>query len=347
MTTHPTDTARLDVHHGIAERLARLSDARLIDALSRTSALRDGHATLFLDQGERPIFVKLLPLSDLELQRRESTANIFELPAYFHYRMGSCGFSAWRELETHRIANAWVLAGECPRVPLLHHWRVLPIQSGLREAGDLTMWGDSPAIRHRFESIAHATSSLALVIEHLPQTLSAWLQDALRRPEPMQTITEWHANLIEQLEFIHSRGVLHMDAHFDNILMAGARAHLSDFGLSLCRDFDLAADEREFFERHAEFDECTVRTSLVHAAISHYDSRDEWRAPLRELCSGRREGRLASIPPEVREYLIREAPLALGVGEFYGRLVQDLSTPFPGARLLQQARGQVPDLEAL
>jgi hypothetical protein len=47
---------------------------------------------------ELPVFVKKIPLTDLELRTPKvgSTANIFNLPMYLQYGVGSKGFGAWR-----------------------------------------------------------------------------------------------------------------------------------------------------------------------------------------------------------------------------------------------------------
>lgn len=343
---HPIDASpalRLATHKQQAARLERASDAALTEALSRTSVLSDGHGSVRLDDSGPPLFVKLLPLSDLELSpgHRESTANVFQLPSYFQYRIGSCGFGAWRELQVHRAASDWVLSGECSHVPLLHHWRIVPFTSGPQETTHLKVWGDSPAIKWRYTSAAQATSSLALFLECFPQTLGRWLQDALGRWErPLERITALEAVLLEQLTFIHSRGVLHMDAHFDNILTDGQRLFWSDFGLSLSRDFRLGADERRFFEGHGDFDRCTIINSLVHAIVSHYDGREDWRTTLRELSEGGDvSGDSPCVPDDVRAYLARRAPLVAEIGYFYASLIEDHTTAFPADRLRECLAG--------
>ena len=55
-----------------------------------------------------------------------STANLFELPIYYQYGIGSAGFNAWRELYTHIITTDWVIRNKCPNFPRMYHWRILP-----------------------------------------------------------------------------------------------------------------------------------------------------------------------------------------------------------------------------
>jgi len=195
-------------------------------------------------------------------------------------------------------------------------------------------WGNDPAIRRRLSSLEEATSSVAVFLEHFPQTLSQWLADRLAHDlDPMAVVAETEANLLELLTFCGDRGLLHMDAHFENLLTDGEGFFLGDFGLAISQTFSLDAEEREFFEKHRDFDRCTAITSLVHAAVSHYDAREDWRGVLRELQDDR-QGPIQEIPVAIRAYLAKRGPLALEVGEFYRRLLSDLSaTEFPTTRL--------------
>ena len=57
-----------------------------------------GQSVLLIIHGS-PIFVKKVPLTDLERQPENvmSTANLFNLPLFYQYGVGSAGFCSWRE----------------------------------------------------------------------------------------------------------------------------------------------------------------------------------------------------------------------------------------------------------
>jgi hypothetical protein len=335
MSTESTSTTtREQRHERIAAWLEGASDEELIELLSDPELLEAGHAAVGLPRGGDTVFVKLVPVTAVELapQNHHTTANLFQLPAYYHYRIGSCGFGVWRDLEVHRVANDWVLSGQCGRFPLLHHWRILPIAAtGYDDKREVQHWGGCPEILQRVSAINNATSSVALFLEYVPITLGEQLRRQLpTAPDPAALVTELEGELKALLGFMHTRGVLHLDAHLDNILTDGAQVYLGDFGLAVTRRFELDAAEQRFFEEHQSFDVCTVINGLVHALVTHYDSRDDWRQTLRELEAGN-GGPLAAAPSEVRTYLLERAPLALAIGEFYGRLLADLTTPYPAA----------------
>lgn len=325
---------RYAAHQRVAAQLAKLGDEELLQHLRSDTQLIDrGHTTLALPRSDSRVFVKLLPLSARELGSHDErpTANIFGLPVYYNYRLGGLGFGAWRELEVHRLANEWVVSGRCPSFPLLHHWRILPmVCRPCPDRSNVQRWGDCPAIQERVSSLGQATSSAALFLECLPLTLGQWIGGQLaRHPDPAALIASVEDRLVQLLEFTRAQGLLHMDAHFENVLTDGDQLYLSDHGLALWQGFELGYDEQQFFERHQNFDFCTTITSLVHAVVSHYDSREDWRQVVRELEDGARH----DMPDGVRSYVARRGPLALAIGEFYRRLLADLTTPYPAAAL--------------
>src|SRR6185437_14207796 len=146
-------------------------------------------ATLTLDG--TPVFLKLLPLTTIEAMpgHERSTANIFALPAFCHYGIGSIGspgFGAWREVAAHTMTTNWVIAGHHDGFPLMYHWRVLPDRPSTlsEELADVdkavTYWGGREEVRGRIEALRQAPASVALFLEYLPQNLHEWLSAQLQ-----------------------------------------------------------------------------------------------------------------------------------------------------------------------
>jgi hypothetical protein len=100
-----------------------------------------GGKSALISIDDTPVFVKKVPLTDLEQlpQHFMSTANIFDLPLSYQYGVGSAGFGAWRELTTHIMTTNWVITNECVNFPIMYHWRILPSHPG---DININYWGD-------------------------------------------------------------------------------------------------------------------------------------------------------------------------------------------------------------
>lgn len=264
-TTQPS--VRRMAHQQTAAQLSKASDEELLCLISNSQLLDQGHGPLSLPQSNAKVFVKLVPMTAVEMrpQNRSSTANFFRLPTYYQYRIGSYGFGVWRELAAHRLANDWVMSGMCDRFPLLHHWRVLPVAKGsYDDKTNSQPWGDCRAIHRRVAAITQATCSAALFLEYFPLTLSQWLREQLlQHPDPVALVTGVEDILTELLSFIGAQGLLHMDVHFDNILTDGSQFYLGDFGLAVSQGFQLGSDEQKFFEKNTK-----TSISAPHSTVS-------------------------------------------------------------------------------
>ncbi|WP_306364129.1 serine/threonine-protein kinase [Nocardia sp. CC227C] len=288
------------------------------------------------------VFVKRIPLTDLERQPEHvrSTANLFDLPLCCQYGVGLIGgpgFGAWRELAVHTMTTNWVLAAEYERFPLMHHWRVLPDTTPLpEELGDIdravAYWEGRPQVRHRIEALRDSTASIALFLEYIPHNLHQWLSTQIDAGE--QDAGRAYAMVERELAvgtgFMNSRGLLHLDAHFGNILTDGRRLYFGDYGLALSSGFDLSPQEDTFFHQHQSYDRGYTSTYLVNWLVTAvYRLRGDARAAtVRALAEGK--------PPEsdtdedATAVLTRHAPVAATMSDFIRAFQRESrNTPYP------------------
>ncbi|WP_394427976.1 protein kinase family protein [Streptomyces sp. SGAir0957] len=340
----PSHDARLATHARVATALARCGDRQLralVDAAAPAGAGIGGQ-TVLVEVAGATVFVKQVRLTDLERRADHvhSTANLFRLPVFCHYgvgRIGSPGFGAWRELAVHTMTTDWVLAGDHDGFPLMHHWRVLPDAGRAlpEELADVeravAYWGEGSSMRGRIEALRQSSASILLFLEYVPHTLHDWLAAEItaggRAAERACAMVE--RELETGIEFMNTRGLLHLDAHFENILTDGHRLYFADYGLALSARFDLARDEADFLTRHRTYDLAYARTHLVNwLAVALYGhAPDARRAFVRACADGRPpEG----VPAAVADVLGRHAPVAVVMGEFYRRFREtDRAVPYP------------------
>jgi len=307
--------------------LASRSDSELAALMAgrRIGAVGVGGGSVMLDVNGVAVFAKQIPLTDRELAHPRSTANLFDLPMYCQYGVGSPGFNGWRELAANMIVTDGVLAGETESFPLLYHWRVLPGRSPVAaehadiEAAVAALDG-SPAVRIRLEALATASRSLVLFLEYIPYPLLGRL-----REDPAGKANGVERQLSEIVAFLRGRELLHMDGHFGNMRTDGDRIYLVDFGLATSPRFDLSATERDFTQRNATHDAGYAAMELVNWLVTAVcgvpvpaNGGPVARNRYVLQCAA---GHIPdNVPPVVTAILARNAPAAARLNSFYWRL---------------------------
>jgi hypothetical protein len=152
-------------------------------------------------------------------------------------------------------------------------------------------------------------------------------------PQIQPTLDE----LRSTITFLRTKGVIHFDAHFYNILTGGERPYVTDFGLVLDEGFDLSEEEQAFFERHRYYDYGEVLWSAGNLLLGHYDAlgADGKRAVLDAVgaADGRRPGNLVAemarrierlsgegllpVPAELVAVVVRYREVICLVDEFF------------------------------
>ncbi|HEY0933180.1 MAG TPA: protein kinase family protein [Trebonia sp.] len=343
--------ARLARYGTVATRLSLLSDRQLGAAVAAADPLGSGIGgrSAKLDVNGTPVFVKRVPLTDTELRPENvrSTANLFGLPMFYQYGVGSAGFGAWRELAAHIMTTNWVIGGEYEGFPLMYHWRILPDcpPTGFADefggiGGAVTHWEGSPAVRERLEAIGRSSASVMLFLENVPQTLAAWLADHHQAASycgddsPYPRIEK---ALARGSAFMSSRGLVHFDAHFCNILTDGRLLYFADFGLALSTGFDLSTTEKEFLLNHLTYDHrYTAGHLLRHHLLDGLRGDAEPETFLGEWIAGRQPD---GVPPEIAAIIERNARATVLLDQFHSRLLtQSKRTPFPAAEIERTGR---------
>ena len=340
-------SSRLDRYGLVSTALALLGDQslrRLVED-APTMGTGIGGRSVAMEIDGTPVFVKLVPLTDLERlpENISSTANIFRLPTRYHYGVGSAGHGAWRELATHIMTNGWVLGRQCESFPLMYHWRVVerlpaaqPPNSQDRSDLDrmVKYWGNSAPVRRRLLALMQSSADVVMFFEHVPMRLDQWLEAQLAAGEEALPSA---CSLVERglkttTSFMTSNHLLHFDAHFRNVLTDGQHLYFADFGLALSSRFDLSPTERSFFEHNVSHDICYVLTQLVNwlvVAFTRPGDVSKRNAYIRWCAEGCPPKHL---PPAAASIVERYAPIAVIMNEFYWMLFgESRATAYPAA----------------
>ncbi len=337
--------ARLARYMIVSTSLALLSDRRLGTLVYEAQPIGSGigGTSVSLEIEGIPVFAKVVPLTDLERlpENIMSTANLFNLPPYYQYGVGSTGFGVWRELAAHVMTTNWVLGKQCECFPLLYHWRVLPGLSPTRApASDeqaeiermVAYWEGSPAVRERLEAIARASAQVVLFLEYIPQNLQEWLtaRVAIGDEAVGLDIAIVERSLQTGVAFMNAMGLMHFDTHFHNILTDGRQLYFADFGLATSPRFELSEAELAFLGIHERHDACDTVTQLVNWLVMactdarNASARNEY---IRRYAEGADP---INMPSSVAATIKRYAPIAATMNDFYWKLrLESRTVPFP------------------
>lgn len=359
--TDMSHRARVLRYGDVSTALALLNDHQLGRLVATAQAIGSGigGTSALLDIVGVPVFVKRIPLTDLERAPGNvmSTANVFELPTFCQYGVveyGSSGFGAWRELAANTMTTNWVLAQRTAAFPLMYHWRVLPgAAPPAEEHADIdrvvAYWGGSPAVRRRLHALAQASASLVLFLEYVPHSLSAWLTSQLAAGADAVTAAcaMVHRRLRADIAFMNTNGLLHFDAHFRNILTDGHRLYLADLGLAVSPRFDLSTDERDFLALNASHDAGYAMRELLNWIVANVVgiADPDTGGPVERYDYIRRcaaGAQPAGAPEPVAELISRYAPVVAVMNDFYWTLFgESRATPYP-AQEITQAMNLIP-----
>ena len=334
---------RIKQHSKVSTSLACLSNEKLKQILADSKPMHEGiggkSALIAID--DTHVFVKKVPLTDLEQlpQHFMSTANLFNLPLGYQYGVGSAGLGVWRDLATHIMTTNWVITGECANFPIMYHWRILPSHPGdinINYWGDIEKycqyWENSDVILKRVLDLNNASAHIALFLEYVPQNLHDWLNAQIAKGDDSAEAAVAFADeqLKETNKYMNARGLMHFDAHFENILTDGKQLYLSDFGLALSSKFDLTPAETEFLKQHQSYDQACAAVNLLHCIITSLFGKEHWEIRLREYLTGE----LSKAPPAINTIINRYAPIALLMDEFFQKLQKEnKSTPYPARQV--------------
>lgn len=325
--TTPADHARrVATYADVSTALALLSDRRLADLVAAAPIANVGIGGTggVVEVGGTRVFAKRVLLTDLERRPEHMlcTANLFGLPTYCQYGVGSPSFGAWRELAAHVMTTNWVLAGRIEGFPLLYHWRVLdglppdlPRSDELADvAAVVRYWHGAPGVRDRVTGLASASASVLLFLEYVPHSLADWLAGQVAAGDDAvgAACALVERDLTTVVPAMNAHGLRHFDAHFRNILTDGNRLYVGDFGLATSTRFELSPEEADFAALHERHDEAYALTQLANWLTRTYADRP--------------------LPPFAEAIVARYAGIAVVVNEFYrGLFGTSRTTEYPAA----------------
>jgi len=233
------------VEYSSQQLMKLVSDGQISEGWGENSTIKiSGHK----------IFVKSVPLTQKEFDHSFNTKNLYRLPLFYNYGVGSAGFGAFRELSCHIKTTNWVLSDEHHNFPLLYHYLIIPNLNNKKSLKPvdpkeyIKSWNGSKNIERYITERKKSQYQIVLFLEHIPFTLSSWMR------KKSGHINQFSKKIYKTLDFLNKQKIIHFDAHWDNLLTDGHEVYLTDFGLCLNYSHCSTQKEKTFFKEHQYYD---------------------------------------------------------------------------------------------
>lgn len=359
---------RRDKHIKVSNTLCCLSNNQIKNMLLNSKSIHRGIGgkSSCIAVNSIPVFVKQIPISDLELKDENymSTANVFNLPMCYQYGIGSTGFGVWRELAAHIMTTNWVISGVSYNFPIMYHWRILdsPNNKVISDEEQMTLekdklyWENNESIFNKIKLGILASHHIYLFMEFIPYNLSDWLKNRLasRDSESWDSVIRIEKQMKFVNEFMGSQKFLHMDAHFENILTDGDNLYYSDFGLAISDQFDLSKEEKKFSHENIYYDKASGVVNLLHCILTVLSENEllqksklvqgirgdqlDFENDIKSfelIIQGYVEGKITSKIKIIDNLIKKYAKIALAMNGFYQSIQKNKSTIFPSDEVKQ------------
>lgn len=245
---------RKQTYFKLNTRLASLSTEQVYKILEKTEISQGWGINHVVTLAGKKIFVKRIPITEIEYENPFSTKNHFKLPTYYNYGVGSAGFGSFRELLTHIKTTNWVLNEDIENFPLMYHYRIMA-KTQKSKPVDLkkhkkyvTYWGSNKNIDRYVQARRKAQYEIILFLEYFPHVVREWL------PKNIDKFESLNNDLKKITNFLKSKSLIHFDIHLSNLMSDGKKTYLIDYGLCLDKEFELTAVEKKFFNEHKNYD---------------------------------------------------------------------------------------------
>ena len=185
------------------------------------------------------------------------TSNLYNLPTFYNYPIGSAGINCFRELTMHIKTTNWVLEGKIKNFIMMYHYRIIKkenhiiddIQKEIINKKVKIKWNGNKNIKKYLIERLNAPYEIIVVMEYFPITLNEWLK------QDITNVYSYKKQIYPLLNFLQEQHVIHFDSHSKNFVVSKEGIiYMIDFGLVLDLEFNLTKEEIKFFNKNTMFD---------------------------------------------------------------------------------------------
>jgi len=267
---------RIQKYYNLNTKISYLSDNDIAN-LKKDKEFSGWGKNLIVTIDNENVFIKKLALTKLEYDNLFDSSNLYNLPTYYNYGIGSAGFNVFRELLMHIKTTNFVLDGEIENFPLMYHYRIIKNKNPSKffkhkdELDDyITKWNNNENIRKYMIARDNAEYELIVFLEYFPHVLYDWLI------KDINMVPEYINQMLNVVKFLRKHNIIHFDAHVGNILSDGKKFYLTDFGLVLDMEFHLSNEEKEFFKKNDYLDYTMIFDNIAYPLLEQLNKNKDY-----------------------------------------------------------------------
>lgn len=251
---------RIKLHKKMSQICAGYKDIKTLleNAETKTMGWGENYITTMSDS---KIFIKSLKITQKEYDNKFDTSNLFNLPTFYNYGIGSAGINVWRELSMHIKTTKYVIDNKCRNFPLLYHYRVMvgdPKRTIKYDAKYLKYWNSSKNIKKYLDEKNKTKYRLLLFLEYFPNVAYKYLPET-------KNIKSFYLQSMNIINFLNKKHILHFDAHLGNFLVDDSgNFYLSDFGLCIDKTYKLSDREVNFMTQNKKYDTYMICKDILN-----------------------------------------------------------------------------------
>ena len=254
---------RNDRYFTLNTAISFMTDEQISNLKSEKEFVGHGKNSIVTILNEK-VFIKKIPLTKLEYENSFNASNLYDLPTFYNYGVGSSGINSFREVLMHIKTTNWVLNSEIENFPILYHYRIVKNINPLKKFEDknefkkyIDEWNGDKNIEKYIIDRENAEYEIILFLEYFPNVLHKSLTTDVKQ------IESYISQMTKTINFLNKHNIIHFDAHSANIVLDSDTFYLTDFGLVLDMEFNLTDKEKEFFSKNTHYDYAMIIENII------------------------------------------------------------------------------------
>lgn len=249
--------SRNQQYYLLNDKLSKLSDNEIIKIIEK----RDNMNIILIY--DTKLLIKIIPIANKYINRKMETKNIYNLPNYYNYGFVNIEVNPWRELILNIKTTNLVLIEKCNFFPLLYFYKVIKIKKPI----DLkNIYVNDKYLQDKLKSKIY----LIMFMEYIPVLTIDYLK------KNSDFIEDFYNKSKKIIKFLNKNKIIHNNPIINNFLIdKNKKIYLTNFNLSLFKEFKLNNDEKNFMKNNKDIDNFYIKDNILFCYLNKTYNNDK------------------------------------------------------------------------